>query len=307
MTNSRLIISPIPRSEAEIALKAFDEADEPPTLSVEEVDEARESWRVIVYLDGRHSSAVAIDMLRRRGIASGEPTVEVIPEADWVRQSLKGLAPVRAGRFLVHGSHDRLQAAGCAHAVEIDAGLAFGTGHHATTQGCLIALDHLLKRRRPGRVLDVGSGSGILAIAAAKASQAAVVATDIDGEAVEVARANARTNATGARLAVYRADGLAHPSVAARGPYDVVLANILAQPLIRLARPIALLTRSGGTAILSGLTRDQAIAVEACYRSRGFFRRERIDIGDWSTLVLERSSRRLKRRRPRGRCRRALR
>ena len=307
MTNSRLIISPIPRTEAETALQAFDAADDPPTVSVEELDGAPESWRVVVYLDARHSSDAALDALRRSGIASGEPTVEPIPETDWVRRSLKGLAPVRAGRFVVHGSHDRVRTAGCAHAVEIDAGLAFGTGHHATTQGCLIGLDRLLKRRRPGRVIDVGSGSGVLAIAAAMASQAAVVATDIDGEAVQVARANARANATGAQLKVYRADGLAHPSVTAVAPYDVVLANILAQPLMRLARPIGLLTRAGGTAILSGLTLDQATAVEASYRAHGFIRRERIDIGDWSTLVLERSGQRPKRTRPRGRCRRALR
>ena len=307
MTNSRLIISPIPRAEAEIALTAFDEADDPSTVGVEEIEEARESWRVIVYLDAKQSPDAVIDLLRRRGIASGEPTVEVVPEADWVRQSLEGLTPVRAGRFVVHGGHDRTRSAGCAHAIEIDAGLAFGTGHHATTQGCLLALDRLLKRRLPCRVIDVGTGSGVLAIAAAKASQAVVVATDIDGEAVQVARDNARANAMGARLRVYRADGLGHPSVAAAGPYDVVLANILAQPLMRLARPIALVTKAGGSAILSGLTLEQAPAVEACYRSKGFRRRERIDIGDWSTLVLERSCDRPKRRRPRDRCRRALR
>lgn len=308
MTNCRLVISPIPRAEAEAALATFGEGEEDPlTIAVEEVPDAADTWRLLVYLDAQHSAEAALEALRRRGIGSGDPVVETVPQTDWVRQSLQGLAPVRAGRFLIHGSHDRDSATACAHAIEIDAGLAFGTGHHATTKGCLIALDHLLKRVRPQRVIDVGSGSGVLAIAAAKSSTAAVRATDIDAEAVRVAEANSRTNEAGARLRIHHADGVAHREILAEAPFDVVLANILAGPLIHLAGPISRLTARGGSAILSGLTRDQATAVAAAYRLHGFVYNARIDIGEWSILVLKKPAARRKRERPRGWCRRALR
>jgi ribosomal protein L11 methyltransferase len=207
-----------------------------------------------------------------------------LPEVDWVRATLERLTPIRAGRFLVHGSHDRGRHPPGGVAIEIDAGTAFGTGHHGTTQGCLLALDAVLKRGRPKRVLDVGSGSGVLAIAAALASHARVMAGDIDPEAVRVTRDNARIN--GARVTACRAAGADAPAIRVQAPYQVILANILARPLVMLAGPLRRISAAGGTVVLSGLQVDQERWVTAAYRGHGFRLARRIRLDGWSTLVL---------------------
>jgi ribosomal protein L11 methyltransferase len=211
---------------------------------------------------------------------------DTVEAKDWVKASLQDLVPVPAGRFVVHGGHDRDRVAANKLGIEIEAALAFGTGHHGTTRGCLLLLDHVLKARRPARVLDLGTGTGVLAIAAAKALQRGVLASDIDPPSVAVARDNARLNGTGDRVQVIRAVGFAAPDFAARGPFDLVLANILANPLRQLAGPMSRHLAPGAQVILSGLLNHQAGAVIAAYRARGLVPVRHLKIEGWSSLLL---------------------
>ena len=210
---------------------------------------------------------------------------------DWVKASLQGLTPVEAGRFMVHGAHDRGRVPPNRIGIEIEAALAFGTGHHGTTRGCLIALDRLAKRRPNGRgahalILDLGTGSGVLAIAAARALRQPVLASDNDVRAVRAARANARLNRAGAQVEVIRADGFKARRFRTRAPFDLVFANILLGPLKRMAAPMAPLVGSHGCVVLSGLLAAQANAALAAYRAHGLVLEHRIHLEGWVTLVL---------------------
>jgi ribosomal protein L11 methyltransferase len=209
---------------------------------------------------------------------------EKIADADWLAMALSGLPPIRAGRFFVFGVHDRGRAPVNAVQLRIEAGAAFGTGHHGTTVGCLLAFDRLLKAKRFAKVLDVGAGTGLLAIAAARTGSRVAVGTDIDAISVRIANENATVNQARARFV--HADGLTHALIRADAPYDLVFANILARPLVRLAQPIAESLSPGGHAILSGLLHSQSRQVLAAYRSRGFVVVRRIRRDAWATLVL---------------------
>lgn len=222
--------------------------------------------------------------------AAAQIGMQTVAERDWVAASLAGLAPVRAGRFVVHGSHDRDRVAPPAIGIEIEAALAFGTGHHGTTRGCLLALDELLKERPPARVLDIGTGTGVLAIAAAKALRRTVTASDIDPIAVGVARDNARDNGAGTFVRCVHAAGLGAGALQRGAPYDLVLANILLLPLQRLAAPMAGVAAPGAAVILSGLLPAHANAALAAYRATGFVLVRRFDIEGWTTLRLRRAS-----------------
>jgi ribosomal protein L11 methyltransferase len=211
---------------------------------------------------------------------------DTVEAKDWVKASLADLVPVPAGRFVVHGSHDRARVAANKLAIEIEAALAFGTGHHGTTRGCLLLLDHVLKSSRPERVLDLGTGTGVLAIAAAKALHRAVLASDIDTPSVRVARENAALNGVGPEVRVIRASGFAAPEFARCGPFDLVLANILANPLRQLAGPMARHLAPNARVILSGLLTHQAPAVIAAYRARGLVPLRHLRIESWSSLLL---------------------
>lgn len=274
------------RIEEDIAL-------EPLAVTMNETDEARALWEVVTYFENEADAAHASGHLNINGAM-----IAAVPDRDWVRQSLQGLAPVTAGRFFLHGSHDRDRRRSGGTSLEIDAGTAFGTGHHGTTEGCLAAADAILKRRRPGRILDVGCGTGVLAIAAAKASGRKAIASDIDPEAVRVTMINAAINNTGPRIEGLVAAGLNHPRISAAQPYDLIFGNILARPLVALSQGLAALLAPGGDLILSGLTRDQIRWIEATYVNRGLTRVRRITRGNWATLVFTRPT---KKKRPEGR------
>jgi len=215
-------------------------------------------------------------------------TVEALPDTDWVAEGLKSLTPVRAGRFLVHGSHDRGAARGGPVAIEIDAGQAFGTGHHASTAGMLGVLDRLISTRRFERVLDLGTGTGVLAVALAKALRRPVLATDIDPVAIRVARENATRNRVRDAIRTLVAAGASHPAIRGSAPYDLVVANILAEPLRRLASQLAPLVQRGGIVILSGILWQQRGRVIAAYCAQGMRLKTARNFDGWAVLVFQR-------------------
>lgn len=255
-------------------------AHDPLAVTINEADERRSLWDTVAYF-AEESEALAAG-------ADFGGAVAPLPETDWVRQSLQGLAPVTAGRFFLHGSHDRGRRRAGGIALEIDAGTAFGTGHHGTTEGCLAALDAILKRGRPRRILDVGCGTGVLAIAAARGSGARALASDIDPEAVRVTRLNAHLNLAASSVVAFTAPGLKDRRFADAAPYDLIFANILARPLVSLARGLSLILAPSGHLVLSGLTQDQVRWIRATYRNHGLVPVARIDRGNWASLVLTR-------------------
>lgn len=219
----------------------------------------------------------------------GALRIETLPQKNWVAEAESLRGSVRAGHFLVHGRHDRGKVPSGQFTLEIDAGLAFGTAHHATTRGCLIALDRLAKDQHPRHVVDIGTGTGILAIAAARALNANVVASDIDPIAVAVAAENVRRNGVRSRVTLVEAEGLAHPALR-RAKADLLFANILLGPLLDLAPAVARALRPGGLCVLSGLLDRQARQVESRFRSLGFRLDSRILLDGWTTLLLRRGS-----------------
>ncbi len=261
--------------DGEVAVAAFERPDK--------------VWDVTLYFAEPPDRAMVRDLV---ALAAGEEIAATIAfgaiaPQDWVKASLEGLVPVRAGRFVVHGRHDRANVPRNRIGIEIEAALAFGSGHHGTTRGCMLLLDQVLKRHRPRRVLDLGCGTGVLAIAAAKALHARVLAGDIDPRAVSVARDNARHNGAGNLVDVIAATGFAAPEFARRAPFDLVLANILANPLRQLAAPMAAHLAPGAAVILSGLLPAQVRGVAAAYRARGLVLIRQVVVEGWSSLLLQ--------------------
>jgi ribosomal protein L11 methyltransferase len=248
------------------------------------------AWLLEVYFGREPDEGAIRDLVRPLvGAEADRASFEVLGRKDWVQASLEGLRPVRAGRFLVHGAHDREQRRCNDLAIEIEAALAFGTGHHGTTKGCLLALARELKRRRPRHVLDVGTGTGILAFAAAKALRRRIVAGDIDAEAIRVGRGNARLNGIGGGLiGFYRGPGVRHALADRLARFDLVTANILARPLRRLAPSLARVLAPDGTLILSGLLPGDVAGVLAVYAAQGLRLRRRSFVEGWATLEMKR-------------------
>jgi ribosomal protein L11 methyltransferase len=265
------------------AVVASDHGDGRWTISIHFRDAPNETAvRALVALTAGHEIANALQF-------------EIGVARDWVEASLAGLAPVEAGRFVVHGAHDRARMRPNRIGIEIEAALAFGTGHHGTTRGCLLALDRIVRSRSRPRpiasVLDLGTGSGVLAIAAARALRKPVLASDNDWRAVATARANARLNRVGAFIETVRAEGLNARRLRERAPFDLVLANILLLPLKALATPMARLIAPSGWVVLSGLLAAQSNAALAVYRARGLVLERRLCLDGWVTLVLRRHRR----------------
>lgn len=254
-----------------------------------EIDDGR-SWSLEVYFSDTPDETMVRSLLASVVGASLAAQAEFakVDQKDWVASSLEGLQPVRAGRFLVHGSHDRHRPRANDIAIEIEAALAFGTGHHGTTRGCLLHFDALVKQRKPERVLDVGTGTGLLAIAAARALHRPIAAGDIDPISTTTSRANARANRAGAYVRPVTAPGVRHPDLVREAPYDLIFANILARPLMRLAPSIASVATHNATLILSGLLPRDVNGILSTYRAQSFRLVRRIDLEGWVSLQLKR-------------------
>ena len=262
-----------------------DEALDSPSAATTEQPDL--SWSVDLYFEEKPDRK-ALSALASRVLGPKAPafTVKVLPDEDWVAKSLEGLKPVRAGRFLVHGSHDRERIRPNDLAIEIEAGQAFGTGHHGTTTGCLIEIDRLARSRPIRNALDVGTGTGVLAIGIAERAKTPVLASDIDPVAVAVAQENIRLNGVSAFVRTVVAGTLDKAEFRAAAPFDLIVANILAGPLVALAPSMTRLVAPGGTIILSGLLSAQKRQVVAAYRSLGLRLVRATIIEDWATLVL---------------------
>jgi ribosomal protein L11 methyltransferase len=259
--------------------------------SISAFETAKDAWSVEVY-GSPELSADALAQAVRGALGPEAQDLQIeqdsIEEADWVAKSLAGLDPVPAGRFVVHGAHDRDKIPADAIGIEIEAALAFGTGHHGTTRGCLLAIDELLAERRYERVLDLGSGTGVLAIAIALAQQGPVLATDIDETSARIAQENADANGAGALVHSIHATSFDHPVFAERGPFDLIVANILAGPLVDLAPEVASHLAEGGRVVLSGLMNAEEDRVRAAYAAQGLNVLDAKQLEGWSTLTLAR-------------------
>ena len=298
---------PCTRAEAEILkddIAPFALMEPVPVLMTSEIDPARpDEWRLDIYFEQEPSAeTIATAMHLVPSAAGHDAVVTQLDDEDWVAVSQQGLEPIHKGRFFVHTPIHRDRVPDGSIAFEIDAGQAFGTGHHETTAGCLAILDGLKSSGRRYRdIADIGTGTGLLAFAAlALWPLGRVVASDIDPVAIAVARDNAAVNAVAlgsgpGRIELVTAAGLVHLRLRARAPYDLLIANILAGPLIHLAPAFGSAVAPGGTLVLAGLLDSQAEAVIAAYRRQRFRLGERLDRGEWSILRLE------KRRRVRGR------
>lgn len=288
---------PCTRVEAEAIdgdIAAFALMDRPPVLMTSEAEpDDEDKWQLDAYFEGKPGPA-AIKLLRTLvpSAARVKPLVEALPDADWVTMSQQGLDAVTAGRFHVRNRPDDPESPDHVNLL-IEASRAFGTGQHETTAGCLIMLDRMRSLGiRCRNVADIGTGTGLLAFAALHLwPRAHAIASDIDPVAVEISADNARANGVAlgggaGRLALVTAAGADHPAIVGRAPYDLLIANILAGPLIELAPALCALVEDGGTILLAGLLQDQAPAVLAAYRAQGMRLAERSDRGDWPTLRL---------------------
>jgi ribosomal protein L11 methyltransferase len=278
------------RAHAYATGNALQDLIEPPPDALTVFENGPERWRVEAYFDTTAGDRDLAGELAPLIAAPLPPfTEEVVPDLNWVAISQAALPPVYAGRFTIHGSHDRGRVARGPNTILIDAGEAFGTAHHATTLGCLMAIDRLARSQSFDNVLDLGCGSGVLAIAVAKSMPGArIIAADMDPQSVKVAAENIRLNGASQRIALAVARGVAHPELRRRAPFDLLIANILAGPLVYLAPSLARSVVTGGTLVLSGILIPQAPEVIAAYLTQGFVLRRHDRLTGWSTLTFAR-------------------
>lgn len=290
MPSTKLSVRAADHGLAQTIEDVLSQAD-PAADAVTLFEDGPDAWRIEAYWEDRGAADLAVAQLSATvGADLPAVTLEDLPDLNWVAMSQAALPPVSAGRFVVHGSHDRDRIPHGPRSILIDAGEAFGTAHHETTLGCLIAIDRLARSYNFTRILDLGCGSGVLAIAAARAlPHARVYASDNDPIAVDVARTNAEAN--GVRHITFACTaGLAHPTLRAAAPFDLIIANILAGPLRGLAGDIGARLRPGAFTVLSGILNPEAPTVVASYLAHGFTLVERRRMGDWTTLTLRRRS-----------------
>ncbi len=275
------------RADAERLSETLAGLDPSPAAAVAIEEVSRTLWQLEAFChdEERARGAATIIETEQRGARA---SVEILADRDWVAQSLAGLPAVHAGPFVVAGAHELGGVGGGKIPVWIEAGPAFGTGHHGTTKGCLLALAEIARTRRLGKVLDIGTGSGVLAIAALKVGAVSAIGGDIDAESIRIAKENATNNKSGKALKLLHAVGTKHRLVQTSGPYDLVMANILARPLVSLSGEIAKLVKPGGSVILSGLLTHQEPQVRAAYTGHGLILVSRRRITGWSTLVYRR-------------------
>lgn len=277
------------REPAEALAEAVEDMDPAPAgVGVFEIEDGSGRYEVGAYFEEAPDDIVLALLAAAHGARPF--VVSEVPDTDWVAHVKRELQPVEAGRFFVYGSHDADRVpAGCVPLL-IEAAMAFGTGHHGTTKGCLLALDRLERAGLHARnAADIGCGTAVLAMAAAAIWPETVIASDIDPVAVDVARANAGANGLSDRVVCVEAAGFDHPSLRSRAPYDLVFANILKGPLIQLAPDMAAMVGPDGHAILSGILNTQADEVISVYKMAGFTLAARDEIADWTTLVLKRA------------------
>ncbi|WFR99456.1 50S ribosomal protein L11 methyltransferase [Rhizobium tumorigenes] len=265
--------------------------DEELPIATSEIDEKKDIWEASIYLYAEQEKDVRprFEAMLAEAYPGLAIDKEIIPDVDWIARSLDGLKPVRAGRFVVHGSHDRDKIRASEIAIEIDAGQAFGTGHHGTTAGCLETIETVLRSRRVRNALDLGTGSGVLAIAVRKLKNIPVLATDIDPIAVRVARENVVRNGIASGISLETAPGFHSTAFSRHGPFDLIIANILARPLIRMAPQLANHLAPGGSVILSGILAAQRWKVIAAYNGARLRHVRTIWRNGWVTIHLDRA------------------
>lgn len=276
------------RDRAEALAELLEDIDPAPYgVGVFEIEDGSDRWEVGAYFLAAPDSVVLELLAAAHGATHF--VISELPETDWVAHVKRELAPVVAGRFFVYGSHDADKVPADAVPLLIEAAMAFGTGHHGTTLGCLTALDRLERAGlRARNVADIGCGTAVLAMAAAKLWPETVLASDIDPVAVETAAANVVANGLAGRVICLEAAGFAHPQIAAAAPFDLIFANILKAPLISLAPDMGRFCAESGHVILSGILHEQADEVIATYETQGFTLVSRDEYGDWTTLVMRR-------------------
>lgn len=259
------------KAKAEELYQKMDAAfeDDAYPLAITEIDEAKAIYEVSLYVEEDEKAVVQARLAQILGVNQDEIEIEVLPDIDWVQHSLEGLNPVRAGRFFIHGSHDRDKVMPNDLAIEIEAGQAFGTGHHGTTVGCLELLAEVMASEKPQNALDLGTGSGILAIGMALIAPIRILATDIDPIAINVAKENFALNGVSDTITAITATGLDDNEIASRAPFDLIVANILANPLIELAPQMVPAKAKNGSIVLSGILEEQHDRVVKAYQDQG--------------------------------------
>ena len=285
MPQSR-VSAPLTRQQAYSLADAISEIEDL-ALAVSAYEDEKGEWMFEALCEGEPDlsafDAVARDVLGGKVDFSAD---RIDPDTDWIARSLQGLPPVEAGGFFIHASHNADRIPARTIPIRIEAAQAFGTGHHETTMGCLRAIDEIVDRQHPENCLDVGTGTGVLAIALAKRLQRHIMASDIDPIAVETTLDNARLNGVEKQITCVQAAGLDHETIRAKSPFDLIVANILAAPLAQLAPDISRATAKGSTLVLSGLLNTQAADIQETYARHGFALEKRLPINDWTTLVL---------------------